>query len=371
MEEKKLYRKVALDRLSSPEQLDRLMTITRPTGWLALLGIAVVVISALIWGIWGSIPTKIYGDGILIRSGGIRHIIPMHSGHLTDIRIQEGDEIKKGQVVARISQPELELEMVKLNQEIKALMNESNVEKNDERNDQSDNGDDDGSNDENNNNRNDENDDENDDKSENDEKDNKNGDKTDDKSNDDLRIKKKIEKLEEMREDYLARTRIVSPADGRVLEVMKKQGNYISHNEPLLSFEVIRGGTRELETFLFVPAAQGQQIAPGMDVQVEPLMINREEYGFINGKVISVSEYPVSAQGMVNLLENEELVRTFSRADASVLVRVELIPDSGNMSGYQWSVGDGPPTRLESGTLISGAVIIKEEPPINKIIPLF
>lgn len=314
MEEKPLYRKVALDRLSSPEQLDRLMTITRPTGWLALLGIAVVVISGLIWGIWGSIPTKIYGDGILIRGGGIRHIVPLHSGHLTDIRIQEGDTIKKGQVVARISQPELEDAMVNLSQEIQLLMNENK---------------------------------------------------------EDSQIINKEKKLEEMRKDYLARTRIVSSAEGRVLEVMKKQGNFISHDEPLLSFEVLRAGTRELETFLFVPAEQGQKIAPGMDVQVDPFMVNREEYGFINGKVMSVSEYPVSAQWMINLLENEELVRFFSGAGAPVLVRVELIPESENISGYQWSVGEGPPARLDSGTLISGAVIIKEEPPINKIIPLF
>lgn len=314
MEEKKLYRKVALDRLSSPEQLDRLMTITRPTGWLALLGIAVVVISALIWGIWGSIPTKIYGEGILIRGGGIHHIVPLHSGHLTDIRIEEGDTIKKGQVVARISQSELESEMVQLNREIEKLKSE-NI--------------------------------------------------------DDPQIISKVKRLEEIREDFLARTRIVSSDEGRVLEVMKKQGNFISHDEPLLSFEAYRGGTRELETFLFAPAAQGQMIEPGMDVQVDPFMFKREEYGFINGKVMSVSEYPVSHQWMMNLLENEELVRAFSQGGAPVVVRVELIPESGNMSGYQWSAGPGPQSRIESGSLISGAVIIKEEPPLNKIFPLF
>jgi len=32
-----IFRQAALDRLSSPEQLDRLMQVTLPTGWIALV----------------------------------------------------------------------------------------------------------------------------------------------------------------------------------------------------------------------------------------------------------------------------------------------------------------------------------------------
>ena len=63
----RLFRKVALERLSSPEQLDQLMRITSPVGWVALLALGVLLACGVLWGIWGSIPTKVKGSGILMR----------------------------------------------------------------------------------------------------------------------------------------------------------------------------------------------------------------------------------------------------------------------------------------------------------------
>jgi len=50
-------------------------------------------------------------------------------------------------------------------------------------------------------------------------------------------------------------------------------------------------------------------------------------------------------------------------------VRVDLIPDSHNASGYKWSTGDGPPTTINSGTLVFGSITIKEQKPITSVIP--
>ena len=38
-----IFRKVALERLSSPEQLDQLMQVTSPKGWLALAGLGALL----------------------------------------------------------------------------------------------------------------------------------------------------------------------------------------------------------------------------------------------------------------------------------------------------------------------------------------
>lgn len=62
----KLFRKVALERLASPEQLDRLMQITTPRGWLALLVLGFAIVALVIWSILGQIPTTIDAQGILL-----------------------------------------------------------------------------------------------------------------------------------------------------------------------------------------------------------------------------------------------------------------------------------------------------------------
>ncbi|HVY69919.1 MAG TPA: NHLP bacteriocin system secretion protein, partial [Verrucomicrobiae bacterium] len=62
-----IFRQAALDRLSSPEQLDELMHVTDPRAWMALGALGLVLVTALAWGVWGSIPTKVKAEGILIR----------------------------------------------------------------------------------------------------------------------------------------------------------------------------------------------------------------------------------------------------------------------------------------------------------------
>src|SRR5262249_6294354 len=46
------FRKTALDRLSSSEQLDRLLQVTSPRGWIALVGLGLLLAASLLWGIF-------------------------------------------------------------------------------------------------------------------------------------------------------------------------------------------------------------------------------------------------------------------------------------------------------------------------------
>ena len=45
-----MFRKVSLDRLASPEQLDEVMSVTSARTWIALAGLVVLLIVVIIWG---------------------------------------------------------------------------------------------------------------------------------------------------------------------------------------------------------------------------------------------------------------------------------------------------------------------------------
>ncbi len=63
-----LFRKEAMKKASSPEQLDTLVHVTSVGGWIALAGVGVLVIAALAWGFFGRMETKVPGAGVLGRS---------------------------------------------------------------------------------------------------------------------------------------------------------------------------------------------------------------------------------------------------------------------------------------------------------------
>src|SRR6185295_8977880 len=102
-----IFRKVALERLSSPEQLDQLMQVTDPKGWFALGALGLLLLTSLAWGVFGSIPTQAHGEGILLRQGGVSSLVAAENGQVEEILVGVGDVIEKGQVVARIRQEEL------------------------------------------------------------------------------------------------------------------------------------------------------------------------------------------------------------------------------------------------------------------------
>ena len=63
-----IYRNKLMERISSPEQLDEMIVITSPSYWLAILGGAVIIVAALIWSVFGSIPISMETTGIFVSA---------------------------------------------------------------------------------------------------------------------------------------------------------------------------------------------------------------------------------------------------------------------------------------------------------------
>jgi multidrug efflux pump subunit AcrA (membrane-fusion protein) len=99
-----LFRKAALDRLSSQERLDEMLRLTTPRGWLMLLAVFALLGTALLWGIFGGIPLVVSGHGILIRDEGVQSIQSTAGGQVTEILVRGGEAVDEGQVVARVLQ---------------------------------------------------------------------------------------------------------------------------------------------------------------------------------------------------------------------------------------------------------------------------
>jgi len=66
-----LFRKSALDRISSPEQLNEYMKVAGSGVWAVLGGLAVTFIAFFIWGVMGSIPetTEVTGTALAPEGG--------------------------------------------------------------------------------------------------------------------------------------------------------------------------------------------------------------------------------------------------------------------------------------------------------------
>lgn len=404
-----IFRKVALERLSSPEQLDQLLQVTDPRGWLALAALGALLLTSLGWGVFGSIPTEATGEGILLRRGGVSSLVAAESGQVEELLVSVGDVIEKGQVVARIRQDELlrqiqdtrdrladvrreyqdmlryageqgrlrgrdlAQERANLQQSIRAyerevelareriaverdllkdgLITKQTLLASEQRLNTA----------------------------------------QDQLANARLELnglelkgldsaqqtgqqvearEAQIRNLEiELRERQARLTetaRVVSNRAGRVLELLANRGDVVGPGTPLLNLEVV---SEELQAVLFVPASTGKRVQLGMRVRVSPSTVKREEYGSMIGRVAWASEYPSTSRGMTRLLGNEALVQRLMQAGPPIQVNVTLEKDPQTPTGYRWSSSTGPSVQISSGTLAIGSVVVREERPINLVVP--
>lgn len=309
-----IFREVSLKQLSSPEQLDQLIKVTSPKSWLALAAIGLLFIGLITWSFLGSIQTKLSGQGILLNNAGVYALVAHSTGQVSDIRFKDGDLVKKGDVIARLEQPELVEKINGLLRDLHALEVDQQTA-----------------------------------------------------SNEYLSIQSQVEQL---REELDYRSQIISPIEGRLLELNIQQGSLVNQGENLATLEQY-GATVRLEAVIYVPAEYGGKIKPGMEAQIIPSIVKKEEYGYMTGRVISVAEYPATFQSMMQTLGNENLVHLLEGQGAPLQVKIDLTPDTDNISGYQWSSPSGPPLVIPSGTLVQGAVVIARERPVEKVIPFF
>ena len=405
------FRTVELQRAASPEQLDHLVSITKPSDWILTFVVCLALAAALTWGIVGQIPTRVSGDGILISGGGrVADAVSGAAGRLSSVAVSVGDHVSKGQPIAAIIQTDIEQrhndavqvfherereyadlvsrignelaikaqnfakleaafnQVIKAtNQRIEYLAGDVKTLEDmlgrgyatrraveDRRRDLSD-----------------------------------AEQRKEDTQNEILKLRTQKTDLEAQRErerqqaeftlnearrqmDATAGmlnqdTRVISPIAGRILEIKVSPGSVLTVGTPVAAIE---GDGETLEALVYIPADRGKSIRLGMQVHLEPSTVKREEFGTMIGTVTAISDFPMTPQGMAAVLHNETLVNRFSRDGAPYAATVRLEPDATTTSGYRWAVGKGPSIRLTSGTLIRGEITTRQQRPLDLVVPL-
>jgi HlyD family secretion protein len=405
------FRAAALDRAASPEQFDHLVVITKPSDWIWAAVICLLLVAAIIWGIVGRIPTRVSGEGILISNGDrVVDAVSAAAGRLASVSVTVGDHVAKGQPIARIVQTDIEQKhseavavlgekqreyavlaarvqselVVKsqnfakledaLNQVIKAttqrvqflMVDVRNLEdllakgfttrKNlsDRREELT--------------------------SAQQRLDDTRNqilklrADKTDLETQRDRELRQAQFSLNEAERQVSAteeslsqNTQVISPIEGRVVEVKISTGSVLAVGTAVVEIE---SEGNKLEAVIYIPPDQGKRIKPGMQVQLEPSTVKREEFGMMLGTVETVSDFPMTPQGMTAVLHNETLVTRFSHDGAPYAAKVVLEQDASTTTGYRWAVGNGPNLRLTSGTLTRAEITTRHQRPLDLVIPL-
>jgi HlyD family secretion protein len=405
-----LFRQAALERLSSPEQLDRLVVITDTRAWLALATVGALLLAIVLWGVFGRVPYDVEGEGMIISEGGrVYNAMAPAEGVVERIDVRPNQRVRRGELLVVLRQDGLRAELADASARLRDQESErirlverheadlevrgANFEKQ-------------------------------------------------------RRAQREIIVIAEARrtyfEDFLARgdellatgvvsrralestreeynrvvqsitdaenrileldarlldlravhvdrltaadrtiaesrrrvaelearltrlSRVEAPASGTVTEVRAAEEAVVQAGAPLVS---IASDADALQVVLYVPTSEGKKLRTGMTARVAPATVRKEEYGTLLGRVAEISEFPVTREGMASVLQNSTLVERFSARGAPYMARIDLTTDPGTPSGYAWTSALGPDQGISAGTTARAEITVREIPPIVLLMP--
>lgn len=111
-----LYRKAVMDKISSPEQLDKSIIIIAPSFWVAGISGLLIIAVALIWSIFGRLPVNVSAGGMYMGADGIQSVVAEADGIVEAVYVSEGDDVKQGQKLAQLDSTAYDEEISALNE---------------------------------------------------------------------------------------------------------------------------------------------------------------------------------------------------------------------------------------------------------------
>ena len=426
--EKRFFRPEALDRLSSPDNLERLMPVTRAWDWLLIAVTGALLVLFAGWSIVGTVPTTADGRGVIVRPAEVMQAQTSAAGRILTLSVKAGDHITQGALVATIDQTDI-LKRIQENQgsvrvledqdrartaaaerQVSLQRKQDDLERNGlgsqkttlarsladattlrpilER------------------------------RADSNRKLVKEGllgfaskDIVDDESairDNEAKIEDytsrlgqidgQMEQIEtrsatlakQVLDEAVARRNeieqiqknisldefqirrdgnIYSQYSGRVAEMMAAVGDVLPAGGRLLTIEAEKTDAG-LVSISYFSVRDGKRIQPGMRLQITPDTVERERFGGILGTVFAVSPIPVTKEGVTGTIGNEELVQSLMPSGTYIEVRARLETDPATASGYRWSSSRGPDMKVTSGLTHATRVTIEERAPVTYLLPV-
>ena len=425
---RRIFRQQAWEHFSSPEQLDQLLQVVSPQHWLALATCGALAVVALLWGIFGRLPTTVMGRGVLIHPRQVVDVQAPAAGRLATLAVREGDAIRVGDVLGTLEQMEIQRQLQEARAREHELLAQDRakstlqsqqttlqtqqtameaqtiaLQRHDVRK--------------------------------------RLGDaqarapilqkrlenrqrlealglvprlsderlqaqqvylenqdtiaalqaelKQLDSKLKHLESQSKRQALEDLEASttrknqlqelqsriallgvQLAReSKIISRYNGRILELTVHVGQVMQTGHRLGSIAVEEPAGRLVGVSYF-PIKAGKKIQPGMTIYVAPDTVPRERFGSLLGTVTAVSPFPVTKEGIARVVGNAEVVAALAEQGPVIEVVAALTQNPATASGYAWSSSAGSGVQITPGTTTTGRVVLERRAPMTYLLPI-
>ena len=368
-----LFRKQALEALSTPEKLDQPIKLIRTGYWVLLFSLFSFLSYITLWAFFGKLPVRIYGKGVILSDKKNLNIQSQVAGQIKEMIYKENDCISKGDILFRID-PDLNksklaklitiLDLTKKEDLVQKELSEKliNIEiENNERFNRlftlgaiS--------------------------KNELNEKDiilaKLNNSNRLQQSERNLKIKNLEEQIIDIKMKINKKTIHKMSYDACIIDKYVDEEDFIQEGSLIYKLS-INNKKSQLKSFAYFPVDDGKRLRIGQEVKIMPTTTKPQRHGGIKGYITSIRQDFVSKELLLNRLDNKglvEYVQFRSKASGAEIPLIEITTtlekDIKTITGYDWGGSKGPNINITKGTTTKINVVVEERKPIEYVIPI-
>lgn len=292
MAKKNIFRKTATDRLSSPEQLDKLLIVISPKFWLGLICILVLLVASVIWMAVATIPVQVNFKGIVSNPQGLLAIHSKISGSIATMPIQKGQAVSKNDVLFTLTVLDLDQKIQSKQDEIRLI--QKDIESTSKGN-------------------------------------------ADNPSLTNLRLKmldaqSQLDTLEKEKQNWV----VTSPINGVLDRLEVNLGDIITPSTVLVIIQQNLAKGEKPQVFSYIPLEYQNRIVPGMDADIDILTFDPNVHNSFHGKVIHVSPFAVSKAEILARFGHLNSMAYFA-PENTPLLELQIDPESAeNLTSGQF-----------------------------------
>ena len=296
-----IFQNQALEELDTPEQLNQQIRVIKPHMWMIFCILAVMCVSCGYWFVFGSLSSTVNVEGIVFPTLGAETISAKAEGTVQDVLFSPGDQVSAGDILVVVADREVL-------QEIEGCRTQLLEEKTPQ--------------------------------------------------------KKKIcqEKLSEQYDQYEQYSMVRAPADGTLQRIVSLDSG-VQAGEEVASVLVENQASNSREIIGYLPLVNASQLKVGMEAQVCPAYVQREEYGYMKGYVSYVGAAPVTEELLRQHYGTAEYVKDILPDSSCVEIRISMYMDEESQNHFSWSNEKGENLEVGIGTICSIQIVREKKRP--------
>ncbi|WP_328745073.1 HlyD family efflux transporter periplasmic adaptor subunit [Streptomyces sp. NBC_00285] len=159
------------------------------------------------------------------------------------------------------------------------------------------------------------------------------------------------------------RTLVRAPGEGRIISLAARIGEVVEAGSTLASAEWSGTAADRPVALVYLPPQTAATVRVGERVDLTVSSVPVTTFGMLRGRIVSVDPFVSTRRDIAAYLGDDSLAESLTADGPAQRAVVELVAGD-TASGYAWSTKAGPPSRIDSRSVVQAKI---QQPPVHPI----